>query len=391
MARILVLIPAGEVYDHDCVRWYRAHDVQRSIGHYHNIGDAFVYDSSLKLLDFDSLDAPNPETATAEDVARWNAEFDFCFLRGSNYVNAEFNWGKVAFVIDRLKIPVIAFGIGAQAPSSGELVLSDETKHVLNAIADRCTTVGVRGSYTAQVLWDIGVKNSRIIGCPTMFRRCDPDLRIDLPPLETVRRVGYTLRREVSKTYSQDIERYLELQHQTILEAAARFDITVMAQGEVEEKKLVLGNERDREEASAELFQKKWFKGPDDPMVDIYKRRLFYSDVVADYDAIAQKQDLVLGFRLHGNLISLANSVPAIYFTYDSRTAEFVETFNIPAFDIYAGKPFVLEDYWDQARFEQFNRTYYHRYRDMRQFLDENHLPHRMAKPEPKRIKRHVA
>ena len=31
MRKILVMIPAGEVYDHDCVRWYRAHDIQRSI------------------------------------------------------------------------------------------------------------------------------------------------------------------------------------------------------------------------------------------------------------------------------------------------------------------------------------------------------------------------
>ena len=56
MTRILVMIPSGEVYDHDCVRWYKAHDIQRSIDRYHNIGDAFVYDSSLKLLDFDALD-----------------------------------------------------------------------------------------------------------------------------------------------------------------------------------------------------------------------------------------------------------------------------------------------------------------------------------------------
>jgi polysaccharide pyruvyl transferase WcaK-like protein len=391
MARILVLIPAGEVYDHDCVRWYRAHDVQRSIEHYHNIGDAFVHDSSLKLLDFEYQEAPNPEAVTAETIDRFNAEFDYCFLRGSNYVNATMNWGSTAAFVDKLKIPVIAFGIGAQAPSSGPLVLSDETKHVLRAIADRCETVGVRGSYTSQVLWDIGVKNTRIIGCPTMFRNRDPNLRIDLPALESVRRVGYTLRREVSSTYSQDIEHYLDLQHRTILDIAARFDVTVMAQGEIEEKKLVIGNEENRADAKATLRARNWFKGSDDPMVELYENHLFYSDTVADYDRIAREQDLVLGFRLHGNLISLANRVPAIYFTYDSRTAEFVETFDIPAFDIYAGKPFEIERYWDQSLFERFNRTYHQRYRDMRQFLDENRIAHRMnQKPSTEQV-RHVA
>jgi polysaccharide pyruvyl transferase WcaK-like protein len=385
------MIAAGEVYDHDCVRWYQDKKIQKWINHYHNIGDSFVYDSSLKLLDFDVLKAPDFSAVTPEDIDRWNAEYDYCFLRGSNYVNSTMSWGNIPSVIERLKIPIVAFGIGAQAPSSGPLILSEETKRVLHAIADHCTTLGVRGSYTAQVLWDIGVKNARIIGCPTLFRHRNPELRIDLPPLSTVEHVGYTLRREVSKTYSQDIERYLALQHQTILDAASRFDVTILAQGEIEEKKLVLGTEEQRDEALATLAAQKWFVGPDDPMVELYKTRLFYSDVVADYDSIARRQDLVLGFRLHGNLISLANGIPAIYFTYDSRTAEFVETFEIPAFDIYAGKPFVLEEYWNQELFERFNRTYYHRYREMRQFLEENGLPHRMAAAPKAEEKRHVA
>ncbi len=53
MARALVMIPAGEVYDHDNVRWYRHTDVQGSINHYHNIGDAFVFESSLKLMNYE--------------------------------------------------------------------------------------------------------------------------------------------------------------------------------------------------------------------------------------------------------------------------------------------------------------------------------------------------
>ena len=56
MARVLVMIPSGEVYDHDNVRWYDYKDVQQHINHYHNIGDAFVFDSSLKLLNFDKLE-----------------------------------------------------------------------------------------------------------------------------------------------------------------------------------------------------------------------------------------------------------------------------------------------------------------------------------------------
>ena len=87
----------------------------------------------------------------------------------------------------------------------------------------------------------------------------------------------------------------------------------------------------------------------------------------------------MLGYRLHGNLISLANRIPSVYFTYDSRTAEFVETFQIPSFNVFGGQAFRLEDYWDQSLFDKFNRAYYQHYRDARLFLDENGVPHKMV------------
>ena len=378
MRKILVMIPAGEVYDHDCVRWYRAHDVQRSINKYHNIGDAFVHDSSLKLLDYDTVDVLEIAEFSQAAIDRCNAEFDFVFLRGSNYLHSTMEWRSTLDIVKKLKIPVIAFGIGAQAPSKGTLELSDQTKDVMRAMADHCVTVGVRGIYTADVLWSIGVKNVRIIGCPTLYRRNNPENRIQLPSLDTVKQMGYTLRREVSSTYSPDIERYLSLQRESILTLAGRFDVTVMAQGEIEEKKIVFGTPEQREEAMTELANHRWFQGEDDPLRKIYRERLFYSDVVAEYDAIVKRQQLVLGYRLHGNLIALANGIPSVYFTYDSRTAEFVETFQIPAFDVYKGDPFDLEAYWDQARFEKFNRACWRGYREMKRFLDENGLANKM-------------
>ena len=159
------------------------------------------------------------------------------------------NWSQTAEVLQRLKIPVIAFGIGAQAPVKGKLELSEETKTVLRLIADSTASLGVRGAYSAEVLWDLGIKNVRIVGCPTAFRDNDPDLRIELPPLDKIKKVGVTLRREVSPTYAQDIERYLTFHRDLVKEMAGRFDVVLMAQGEVEEKKLALGTPEQKEEA----------------------------------------------------------------------------------------------------------------------------------------------
>jgi hypothetical protein len=384
MKRILVISPSGEIYDHDCVRWYSHTNVQRSINHYHNIGDAFVFDSSLKLLDYDHIEALNIRDPSDAEIDRYNAEFDFAFLRGSNYLHPYMDWENAPSVLKRLKIPVLAFGIGAQAPARGRLELTPAAKDVVRIIADHSQSMGVRGAYTADVLWSLGVRDARIIGCPTAFRNNDPELRVDLPELGEVRRIAYTLRREVGADYAQDVQRYLDMQRKTILDLSRRFDTDVLAQGEIEEKKILWGTPEQRAEAIGELRSAGWLKGEGDPMEEIYRTKLFYSDVVSEFEQLLRSKDLALGYRLHGNLMALASGVPAIYFTYDSRTAEFVETLRIPSFDVFSGKEFCIEEYWDQSLFEKFNRAYRERYRDMRMFLDENGIDHKMKTHAPR-------
>ena len=111
MARILVISPSGEVYDHDNVRRYRHSQLQSHINHYHNIGDAFVFDSSLKLLNFETLEELPITSVDEAMLDRLNAEFDYVFLRGSNYVHAQMNWSRTAEVLRRLKLPVLTVPI----------------------------------------------------------------------------------------------------------------------------------------------------------------------------------------------------------------------------------------------------------------------------------------
>jgi hypothetical protein len=390
MARVLVMIPAGEVYDHDNVRWYDHRNIQKHINFYHNMGDAFVYDSSLKLLNFDKLGVLPIDALDLHDIDRLNDEYDYVFLRGSNYIHSEMRWSRTVEVLKRLKIPIIAFGIGAQMPVRGRIEISEETRTVLRLMADSTTSVGVRGAFSAQVLWDVGIRNVRIVGCPTAFRRNDPDLRIDLPALDEVRHAGITMRREVSPSYSHDIERYLTFHRDLVKSLAQRFDVTLMAQGEVEEKKIVLGSKEQKAEAftsfRANTWVSEWFM--DATMEKLYRERMFYSDSVADYEHLVRQKDVVLGYRLHGNLIALANGIPSIYFTYDSRTAEFAETFQVPRFDIFSRADFHFDKHWDQSLFDRFNRAYHYAYRDMRQFLIENGVDTKMIDvmrlmPEP--------
>lgn len=393
MRKILVMIPAGEVYDHSCVRWYNYRDIAKNLSRYYNVGDGFVYDSSLKLLDFEQIDVLNIVNPSPAEIDRYNAEYQYVFLRGSNYIHTRMQWKETVAVLEKLKIPVLAFGIGAQAAAKEALALSDETQRVLRLMADSTTSIGVRGAYTAEVLADLGIRNVRIVGCPTAFRCNDPDMRIELPPLETVKSVGFTVRREVSKTYAADIATYLTVQRDSIKAMADRYGLELMAQGEIEEKTLVMGDPDQRAAALAALQSNEWLSQwfLDDRIIELYMNNMFFSDVVRDYEARICQKDVVLGYRLHGNLLALANAIPAIYFCYDARTAEFAETFSIPSYDIYSGTPFALEEYWQQSAFDRFNVTFQQRYRDMSSFLDENAIAHHMRRAREAGVHRQVA
>jgi polysaccharide pyruvyl transferase WcaK-like protein len=82
--------------------------------------------------------------------------------------------------------------------------------------------------------------------------------------------------------------------------------------------------------------------------------------------------------RLHGNVTALASGVPALYVVYDSRTREFAELLGIPTLDAYKEEEFSFDAAYDPARYAAFARRYAETYQEMRRFLDENGLAHRM-------------
>ncbi len=382
--KVVALIPAGEVAGRDTVRWF-AHDnpVKDQQDNY-NSGDMFVYEASLRLLDFDSLEVvPLYSQLSDRDIDRLNDEASVCFLRGSNYLHNKMEWGNLPEVIDRLKLPVVAFGIGAQAPKYGKVEISEKTRRLMHVISHRSEVIGVRGAFTAQVLSDMGIKNVEPIGCPSLMRHNKPRLEIAWKPFDQVRKMGFTLTRGFWPEYCEDVGKSRSLQRQLMIELAKSRDLTVLSQGERPEKLYFYGTPEGKADAYAALIKDGWFKGPDDPLVQLYEKHMFFGRSPAEYENLVRGFDMVLGFRLHGNIMGLANEVPAVYIVYDSRTRELVDLFGIPSYDIMDKKPFAIESHYTREAYAHFEACYVRAYRRMAAFLDRNGVAHLM-RPEGK-------
>ena len=377
--RILVMIPSGQRYGHDNIKIYEQPRTQYR-QKYFNTGDMVVYDSTLKLLDFSDLDVLKIVNPTPADVIRYNKTFDFAFLRGSNFIHEFMNWEQAPEVLAQLRIRVHAIGVGAQAECKRQINLSEASRQVWRRISERSTTIGVRGQFTAETLRDAGIENVDVIGCPSVFRRCVRNMRLRFKPVSEVKRVAFSLRRETSSVYAVDQKEFVNRQRRLLLKFADAYDLTVTIHGEPEEKAFFDADEQAIGEATQKLRTLGWFT-PDveAKLTDIYRRRLFLYDAVEQYDAMINSMDFAIGYRVHGVLPALANGIPAILITYDTRSEELAQTLSIPMIrDTELNEITDISALYSPARFEAFERNFPRNYDRMKAYLERNEIPNRM-------------
>jgi hypothetical protein len=377
--RIGVISPAGRVINRDQVMTHVHGNPEQSVRQFMNIGDGFVYDSSLKILDFAELVpiyVPEADAQIAAQIEEVNS-LDYVFLRGSNDINTNGQWDRVTAFLEKTIVPIVAFGIGVQMPDNAEAFVNESTRRFLQLIADRSATLAVRGQLSKKALSSIGINNSRIIGCPTVYRNRSPEIRIKRVDPDSIERLGFTLRRNTHGRAT--LQRYM------LRTLSVEYPTTIFCAGELEEKAIYyasrgLVSEPERTMAAAvdALVAEDWLFGPNDPLLGLYLSALAVHESVADFEAQILEMSAVTGFRLHGNLIALANGIPALYVTYDTRTREFVETLGIPAVESRTLDRFSFRKEWEKADFDKFERTYAARFHDLVAFLDENNMPHRL-------------
>lgn len=377
--RALVMIPAGQRYDHDKVKIYdQPRDEYRK--RYFNTGDMVVYDSTLKLLDFSDLDVLKIVNPSEADIKRYNAHFAYAFLRGSNFIHEHMKWERAPEVLSQLRIPVHAIGVGAQAECQRAIALSEESTQIWRLIAARSASIGVRGEFTAQTLRGIGVDNVDIVGCPSLFRRRDRALKLRLKPASEVNRVAFSLRRETSRVYAVDQDKFVRRQRDLLIKLARAHDVTVTIHGEPEEKAFFDNDAAGIAQATERLRQSGWFTPETEPeLADIYRRRLFLSDAVEQYDAMIEGMDLAIGYRVHGVLPALARGTPGILVSYDTRSEELAQTLSIPTIrDSELDDVSDIRDLYSPERFAAFERNFERNYDRMKAYLERNEIPHRM-------------
>lgn len=274
--------------------------------------------------------------------------------------------------LERTECPVTMAGLGAQAKweeTPAELVekLSPIQSRALKMLAERAVTIGVRGEYTAECLAVMGIKNVRIIGCPSFyygFEKKPPEHRE--PSLDRV---------QITVTPANPLET-------KILETGKELNAFWLMQMMTEKPELAL--EQDTWE---ELWREQLggsFPGSvmSQPELWSYMKRsarMFFTK--EEWDDFYRKEEITFAFgsRFHGNMAAFRKGVPALWIVHDTRTRELTETLHLPHIDYSVWEkirtPEELTEYCDYGEYRKNYRKLQRRYTA---FLEENHLNHKL-------------
>ncbi|KAF0250618.1 polysaccharide pyruvyl transferase family protein [Pseudomonas putida] len=293
-----------------------------------NYGDMLVCAAIQKLI-------PNESYHRVSFGENSTKKTDIAVLRGSTYLHNEFDFSKAIATIDSIESPIATVGLGAQNPSQDINFLDDNklAHEFISKLAEKSSSISVRGEFSAEVVRRLGAKNVRVTGCPSLFYYSNkPEVSVSNLLPQRDRRIGISVHTGLSDNiYCRDPKRVFELHRNVILSIQnSTPNLKIFEQGTPHEFLISSPLEpfQDRIEAAAVLIKKLGLNAVIRPEQLLSWFSSF--NTVEEWLSKARDFDAFIGFRFHGNMVALNQGIPCYYYTYDSRLEEFCSLYKLP-------------------------------------------------------------
>jgi Polysaccharide pyruvyl transferase len=293
----------------------------------YNIGN-FAYVNAL----YQHLEPRSDVVPWHLDPAEVNEKYDIIVFACANQLGRHSELGPIAELLEKVKVPIIAIGLGAQAASANDSIeLTPGTRRWVEVLADHAPSdhpnIGMRGEFSASVLEKIGLGSKcAITGCPTNLTNPDPGLPAKIS----------------SKLVNREINRvavpagHASWENMTTAERSLAKIVTAtnglyVAQSEID--MIQLARDESADMIPAVLERHRAYIAPELTTDDFLKwvRRYFdhYIDAPSWIHGM-RKFDFVAGPRFHGVMMGIQAGVPGGVIAHDSRTMEMCETMGLP-------------------------------------------------------------
>lgn len=246
--------------------------------------------------------------------------------KAPGYIESQVEQAKF---IEALDLPVCTFGFGCQAELGTKISDAEVDKRsirLLQVLADRSTTVAVRGEFTADLCAKYGVKNAEVIGCQSVYYSAAQHA----PGAFTHRdQIGRVAGNPTSLPDEGIIVRFM-IEH----------GIDYIGQNDMIQEKLADGSLSAADFSSnKELCSLPGICGLIEEghisaeSYHAYMKKHFHKfyDVPSWIEHIANNYDFAFGTRFHGNVAALQAGVPALWLEHDMRLQELCQHFALPS------------------------------------------------------------
>ena len=255
---------------------------------------------------------------------------DLIVLAAANQLGPHNDLGGFAGHLERIGLPIVVVGLGAQAPDMASGVrLSPGTErwaHVLAAHAPSAKpNIGVRGAFTRRALEKIGLGAAAVvIGCPSNFLNDARDFYPTLARRVAARRIERLCVAAGSRHFAatRDVERRLA----RLVEAT---DGLYVAQADLAMVRLARGETQAVEPAEARAVADWLGVAPEAFPLWLKRHATCFADAPSWLEAM-RHCDFAVGARFHGVMLAIQAGVPGGVIAHDSRTLELCQTMALP-------------------------------------------------------------
>ncbi|MCG0275992.1 MAG: polysaccharide pyruvyl transferase family protein [Thermosediminibacteraceae bacterium] len=344
-----------------------------------NTGNLLIGSAIKRHLKIDSFGQ-----GTSMDPKYVEENFDYVIIGASNFIYRGFDFSCYADFLEKVRIPCVIIGLGAQAPSYESNVHIEEipkgTIRMLKIISERSKTLGVRGYFTAYLLVKMGITNIRVIGCPSMYLTCKPSMKISKKTFDECHRIAVNgSTNTIKHTIDVEAARKVEV---LLANLAYRNGYPYILQNEIDEMNIVLGQNAEINKSLVRSLMQRYglLNVSDADFIRFIKTQMKVFFDVEEWMDFIRSFDFVLGTRFHGCLVALLNAVPSVVFVHDARVREMCELLKVPHIDIRQVREIDLRSLYESIDLKAFEVAYSYLYQNYIDFLEENGIEHCLSR-----------
>jgi hypothetical protein len=243
--------------------------------------------------------------------------------------------------------------------------ISKEIVKLFGAISERCE-IGVRGEIDADILEKYGIKNVRVLGCPSLYYHMDREFQVNCDN-HSVKSVNFN--------FSTDFQN-LNISQKTFLHTHMKlfwYFLRIF-----DENRLTVDFTLQKPPAWEIVDLSRVINYQEAKRFFIGGGRSFFS--VKDWIAALLKNDFCIGTRFHGNIAGVLASIPTLMINIDIRMRELNRYYKIPSINIDEFDPSKpIEYYRELCDYSEFNKNYSKTYDNFIDYCKKNDVALRIC------------